>query len=98
MPENDDVDHVGEALTASRQRRPLEAPRKPDTPPTFAIVAGMVIVVLGGLLAGLGTGFFAVLGGIVGVLGLVIAGIGVVAAGVRLGTQWADYDRAMRHR
>ena len=53
---------------------------------------------LGGLLASLGTGFFAVLGGIVGVLGLVIAGIGVVAAGVRLGMEWADNDRAMRDR
>jgi hypothetical protein len=98
MPDNDDADHVGEALTSSRQRRPLEGPREPGTSPTFGMVVGVITIALGALVAGLGDGGFAVIGAIMAAIGFVVAGIGVVAAGVRLGMEWADHDRATRDR
>jgi hypothetical protein len=103
MPD-DEPDYAGEALAASRARHPTQ-PRppsrvpEPGTTPTLSIVAGIVTIVFGGVLAGLaGGGFIAAVGSIVVVLGLVVAGIGVVAAGVRLGMQWTDYDRKVGER
>jgi hypothetical protein len=72
--------------------------RKPPTPPEFVITSGVVLVVLG-VLGGFATsGFLNVLGAALLVVGAAVAGVGVVAAGVRLGTEWADYDRAARER
>ena len=94
MSDSDDI--VDEALSGSRARHPLERPREPSTSPTFGMVVGVITIALGALVAGLGDGMFAVIGTIMTAIGLVFAGIGVVAAGVRLGMEWADYDRAMR--
>ena len=96
MSESDDI--VDEALSGSRARRPLQRPSEPSTSPTFGMVVGVITIALGVLVAGLGDGVFAVIGTIMAALGLVFAGIGVVAAGVRLGMEWADYDRTMRDR
>ena len=101
MPD-DETDYVGDALAESRARHPVsssprQVPREPGTSPTFLIVTGVVVVVLGMVLT-LGGSVLAAVGAIIGVFGAVIAAIGVVAAGVRLGTEWADYDRRSRER
>ena len=68
--------------------------RAPDTPPALAIGVGIAAVLIGSLVAGLGSGLVAALGTVLLAIGAIVAGIGVVAAGVRLGIQWADYDRS----
>lgn len=99
MADHDNLDHAAEALSASpRPAARPPVPRMPGTSPAFAMGAGIVGVLVGGAIASLGTGFFALVGAAIGVFGFLVALIGVVAAGVRLGLEWADYDREVRRR
>jgi hypothetical protein len=93
MPENEEV-----AEATGSGRRNLPSVPRPDTPPAFQIGAGAAILVLGATLVGFGGAGLAVVGTAVLVVGSVVTGVGVVAAGVRLGIEWADYDRATRDR
>jgi hypothetical protein len=93
---SDRTDHTGSAPAAPRPRPPARVP-EPGTSPTFCIVAGVITVAVG-MLVGLGGSGFVAAGAIMSTVGAVVAGVGVVAAGVRLGMQWADYDRAGRGR
>lgn len=61
--------------------------------PAGVIVAGFILAVVGGGLIATLSQVLAIAGSVLAGIGSILVGIGVIAAGVRLGAQWAAYDR-----
>lgn len=80
---------------------PRKAPvgvRKPDSPVGY-IIGGFFIALLGGGLATAGaseSAGLAFVGFVILGIGSIMSTIGVIAAGVRLGMEWADFERWQR--
>jgi hypothetical protein len=94
----DDVDAEAEStrLAASRDvaRPQTGAVRRRPESPWGQIAAGFGLALIGGLAIATGIDWAVFVGFVMIGLGGAFSMIGVVAAGVRLGMQWASYDRS----
>lgn len=73
--------------------------RRPDNP-VGIIAAGIVVMVVGGVVAGFGVSgdeaAAVVIGYLATAIGSLLAMVGVVAQGVRLGNRYTDFERQLR--